>query len=88
MKRGDVNLTGCGTPYCNGVEGRCWLCGGAWSECLCGFRNGDCLCGIHAESWRDATPMALIAVICAAMRAVWWALRGDTWALFYGWRGR
>ena len=47
-KRGEERYFYCATPDCNGVEGRCWLCGGLWAECLCGDNDRDCSCGKRA----------------------------------------
>jgi len=44
LKRGETEGFAHLDYLCNGIEGRCWLCGGRWSECQC---------GAHVETWKD-----------------------------------
>ncbi|MDY6957733.1 MAG: hypothetical protein SVK08_01115 [Halobacteriota archaeon] len=54
LKRGEVRSISCGTPYCRGLEGRCFVCGGMWSDCDCHCNLHDaCICHAHAENIYD-----------------------------------
>jgi len=103
LRRGEVRLANCGTPYCSGLEGRCWLCGMTWAECQCGSLEARCLCGARAESWRDVRPIHLSRLIGNNFRAVYEGiayafdclregsysdLREAFWYFIDGWRGK
>jgi hypothetical protein len=89
MRRGAYLTFVCGTKYCDGVEGRCLLCGGAYSECRCGVSDFDaCLCGARATEWRRVRPIHLVRLLAGLARELWCAIRyRDTWWLLHGWRG-
>ena len=90
MKRGKQIWTHCSTPYCYGWQGRCYLCGGDYEECMCGDSNFDaCICGAHATSFRDMNYVKWLKLFKQIFYTIWSAIFcGDFWWLTYGWRGK
>ena len=90
MKRGETEVFSHLDYLCHGIEGRCWLCGGRWSECQCGDYNFDaCICGAHSETWRDMHLRNLCKLIKNLVYNLYVGLRWKDWWWFTkGCRGK
>jgi hypothetical protein len=92
MKRGEQRCCDCPAPYCSGIKGRCYLCGGEYEECGYGYLNFDaCFCGAHAISFWDIKEVEWLKMFRHIFYTIWVTIfRGDFWWIVhrYRWRGK
>jgi len=75
---------------CEGMEGRCGLCGGLFGECQCGDCNYDaCVCGGKIENILDTRPIHIWRLIWRGIiKEIYYGFRyGDWYGITHRWRG-